>query len=361
MDFTSTEDTICAIATPVGEGGIGIIKISGPAALPIALKLFKPTHPVSTLKSHRLYHGRIIDPASGFGIDEVLVSYMKAPRTYTCEDVVEINCHSGFAVLNRMLELVIDAGARLAQPGEFTRRSFLNGRIDLSQAEAVIELIHARSSQSLMIANRQLRGSLRRQVTSWRETALTLQSRIEATIDFSEDLDEEPDELQGLLITLEEELIAPIEQMLSGYEDGRILREGLTLVLIGKPNVGKSSLLNGLLGKDRAIVTPIPGTTRDVIEDSFILSGVTVRILDTAGIRNEPDEIESIGIGRTLRSIEDADAVLWLIDRSRPLSDEEESSSIRATFPPRYPPMKSDKGSERMLPLSVCPHWSRGI
>ena len=250
---------------------------------------------------------------------------MAAPRTYTREDVIEINCHSGYAVLNRILELVLATGARLAQPGEFTRRAFLNGRIDLSQAEAVIEIIRSRSEQGLLLANRHLRGDFRELIEKWRETLIQAQTRLEAFIDFSEDLAEEAEEeapaYESLLEELREAVQGPIRAALNKYEEGRVLREGLTLVLVGKPNVGKSSMLNALLGKDRAIVTSAPGTTRDVIEDTFLLHGVQVRILDTAGIRNQPDEIESCGIERTIRSVSEADVVLWLIDHSRPLTE----------------------------------------
>ncbi len=327
MDFRLLQDTICAIATPVGEAGIGLIRLSGPDALGSALKIFRVKDPTRTLRSHTLNYGWIKDPVSGELIDEVLLSYMAAPRTYTREDVVEINCHSGYAVLNRILELVLTTGARLAQPGEFTRRAFLNGRIDLSQAEAVIEIIRSRSEQGLLLANRHLHGDFRQLIEKWRQTLILIQTRIEAFIDFSEDLGEEAEEgapaYESLLEEIREAVQEPIRATLNKYEEGRMLREGLTLVLVGKPNVGKSSMLNALLGKDRAIVTSAPGTTRDVIEDTFLLQGVQVRILDTAGIRNQPDEIESFGIERTIRSVSEADVVLWLIDNSRPLTSED--------------------------------------
>lgn len=324
MDFNFNDDTISAIATPIGEGGIGIIKISGLDASKIANRLFRPLKFARPLKSHQLYHGWIVDPDSQEVVDEVLLSYMAAPYTYTREDVVEINCHSGFMVLNQILELVLQSGARLAEPGEFTRRAFLSGRIDLSQAEAVLDVIHSRSQQSLTLAGRHLTGEFRDRILAWRNQLFDLQAALEAFIDFSDDLDENVDESATLLSSLEKESINPLKQMLKSYESGRILREGLTLVLVGKPNVGKSSLLNVLLGKNRAIVTHLPGTTRDVIEDSFLLSGVLVKILDTAGIRLKPDTIEAIGIERTLASVAEADVILWLIDQSQPLSDEDD-------------------------------------
>ncbi len=323
------EDTICAIATPVGEGGIGIIKISGTESSLIARKLFHPCTSGRTLKPRHLHYGTVRDPQSGEIIDEVLLSYMTAPHTYTCEDVVEINCHSGFAVLNRILETVLRAGARLAEPGEFTRRAFLNGRIDLSQAEAIIEIIRSRSEQSLLAANRHLRGDLRRKAETWRDALLGLQAGIEASIDFEEDLAGEFEDRAGeasvLVRALDDSLITPIADAVESYERGRVLREGLSLVLTGRPNVGKSSLLNALVGKDRAIVTPFPGTTRDVVEECFVLSGILIRVLDTAGIRHHPDKIESFGIEKTMRSVEEADIVLWIVDRSRPLDEEDEA------------------------------------
>ncbi len=320
------EDTIAAIATPLGQGGIGIIRISGPEALPIAQKIFRPDSAAPALQSHHLYHGWILEPSTGERVDEVLLSYMAAPRTYTREDVVEINGHSGYAVLDRILGLVIQAGARLASPGEFTRRAFLGGRIDLSQAEAVIDLIHSRCEKSLALATRQLQGEFRDRILQWRETLLHFQAAMEASMDFSEDLEEEKEENPAFPIQeLESRLIIPLQEMVAQYDRGRVLREGFTLVLVGKPNVGKSSLLNALLGKDRAIVTETPGTTRDVIEDAFVLSGILVRILDTAGIRHAPDAIESLGIERTLHSVADADAALWLLDQSRPLTPEDDT------------------------------------
>ncbi len=328
MDLRLLQDTICAIATPIGEAGIGLIRLSGPQALGMARKIFKPKDPTKSLRSHTLHYGWIKDPVSDEILDEVLLAFMAAPRTYTREDVVEINCHSGYAVLNRILEIVLSLGARLAQPGEFTRRAFLNGRIDLSQAEAVIEIIRSRSEQGILLANRHLRGDFRKIVENWRETLLQAQSRLEAFIDFSEDLGEEAEQeeyaYQSLLEDVQEGVTRPLMAALNKYEEGRVLREGLTLVLVGKPNVGKSSMLNAFLGKDRAIVAAAPGTTRDVIEDTFLLKGVLVRILDTAGIRNQPDEIESCGIEMAIRSLSEADVVLWLIDNSRPITEEDQ-------------------------------------
>ncbi|MDR3569320.1 MAG: tRNA uridine-5-carboxymethylaminomethyl(34) synthesis GTPase MnmE [Syntrophobacteraceae bacterium] len=322
-------DTICAIATPVGEAGIGIIRLSGPQALDVARKIFSHKDPGLHLQSHTLHHGWIVDPDANEPIDEVLLSFMAAPRTYTGEDVVEINCHSGYAVLNRVLGLVIGSGARLAQPGEFTRRAFLNGRIDLSQAEAVIDTIRTRSEQGLLLANRHLRGDFRQLVENWLEILEQAQSRLDALLDFCEDIPEEtarePHLYDSLLEALAVGVKQPLRAALNRFEEGRVLREGLTFVLVGKPNVGKSSMLNALLGKERAIVTALPGTTRDVIEDTLLLGGVQVRVFDTAGIRAEPDEIESRGIEMTIRSLTQADVALWLLDHGRPISEEDQS------------------------------------
>jgi tRNA modification GTPase len=326
VPYFLSDDTICAIATPIGEGGIGIIKISGTEVLTIVHQIFRSRPPGKALRSHRLHYGWIIDPATQQQVDEVLVSYMSSPSTYTRENVVEINCHSGYAVLQRILALVVAAGARLAEPGEFTRRAFLHGRIDLTQAEAVAEVIRSRSESRLALANQHLQGDFRLQLQSWLDELIVLQSHLEAAIDFADEASESAIlESSSLASRLEQKLLQPLASVLARYECGHILRDGLSLVLVGKPNVGKSSLLNALLGKDRAIVTAIPGTTRDVIEDSFLLAGVEVRILDTAGIRHDPDEIESLGIERTCQALETADVALWLVDQSGPLSAEDDS------------------------------------
>ncbi|MBC7358264.1 MAG: tRNA uridine-5-carboxymethylaminomethyl(34) synthesis GTPase MnmE [Desulfacinum sp.] len=327
MDIACRRDTICAIATPIGIGGIGILKISGADALRILRSLFvKPNgERPAAFESHRLVYGWIRDPETADPVDEVLVSYMAGPHSYTGEDVVEINCHSGYAVLNRMLEMVLRQGARLAEPGEFTQRAFLSGRMDLSQAEAVADLIHSRSEKALSQATRHLRGDFGREVNRWRELLMDLEAQVEAHLDFADDLSDEGEpELEALLDRVRARVIPALERIVSRYEEGRVLREGLSVVLVGKPNVGKSSLLNALVGRDRAIVTPVEGTTRDVVEDSFWVAGIQVRVLDTAGIREKPDAIESMGIERTLRSVDEADLVLWILDHSRPLTEDDD-------------------------------------
>ena len=316
------DDTICALATPVGEGGIGIIKISGPDALTIAKKLFRHTPPLEHFISHHLYYGTIVDPKTETVLDEVLLSFMKAPRTYTREDVVEINCHGGPVVYKKILELVIKAGARLAEPGEFTRRAFLNGRIDLTRAEAVIDLIKTRSEKGVELAARHLQGKFQQKIEEWRDKLTDILARIEACIDFPEDMEEELN-AEEISKALHHDVIEPIQDALSNYESGRILREGLKMVIVGKPNVGKSSLLNALLREERAIVSEIPGTTRDTVEESFSLRGIPVHIIDTAGLRVPGDRVEALGITRARSRLSEADFVLFVIDASTPLEEED--------------------------------------
>ena len=315
----SFEDTIASIATPIGAGGIGIIKISGPEAWAIGRRLFDQSAFLETIQSHHLYHGHIVDSKTEKTVDEVLVSFMRAPSTYTREDVVEINCHSGFAVLDRILGLVIRAGARLAEPGEFTRRAFLNGRIDLTQAEAVLDLINSKTRRSLDLASEHLRGGLQTIITELRGHLLDILAMLEAAIDFP---DEDLEILAGehLAVRFRQQVRDPISELLEHYEDGRILREGLAVIIAGKPNVGKSSLLNKLLRTNRALVTPVPGTTRDVIEESFSLRGIPLRLMDTAGLRQAEELVEKLGMEFTRERLAQADLVLFLLDRSTPLA-----------------------------------------
>lgn len=316
------EDTIAAIATPVGTGGIGIIKISGPQAWDIGRQLFHKSGSLETIQSHHLYHGHIIEPKTGISVDEVLLSFMRAPTTYTREDVVEINCHSGLAVLDRILELVIRAGARLAEPGEFTRRAFVNGRIDLTQAEAVLDLVNSKTRRSLHLASEHLRGGLQLIISDLRAHLLDMLATVEAAIDFPEE-DLELLEGKDLAVRLRQQVQDPISQLLEHYEDGRILREGLAVIIAGKPNVGKSSLLNNLLRSNRALVTPIPGTTRDVIEESLSLRGIPLRLMDTAGLRQADNIVEQLGMEFTRERLAQADLVLFVLDRSASLTPED--------------------------------------
>ena len=316
------EGTIAAIATPIGIGGIGIIKISGPEAWAMGRHLFHLSGSLQTIQSHHLYHGHIIEPGTHRTVDEVLICFMRGPATYTREDVVEINCHSGLAVLDRILDLAMRAGARLAEPGEFTRRAFLNGRIDLTQAEAVIDLLNSKTKRSLQLASEHLKGGLQTIITELRSHLLDTLAMLEAAIDFPE---------EDLEILVEADLASRVRQQVKGvisrllehYEDGRILREGLSVIIAGKPNVGKSSLLNNLLRSNRALVTPVPGTTRDVIEESLSLRGIPLRLVDTAGLRQADDLVEKLGMEFTRERLSQADLVLFVLDRSCSLTSED--------------------------------------
>ncbi|MDI1471578.1 MAG: tRNA uridine-5-carboxymethylaminomethyl(34) synthesis GTPase MnmE [Thermodesulfovibrio sp.] len=318
-------DTIAAISTPLGEGGIGIIRLSGKEAISIVNKIFKSPKGVnlSDVKTHTIHYGFIVDPLTRQRIDEVLVTVMRAPNTYTREDVVEINCHGGYLTLKRILELVLSQGARLAEPGEFTKRAFLRGRIDLSQAESVIDLIRAKTDQAQKIALEHLSGRLSEKINELRDSLMRVCAHVEAYIDFpEEDIDGlTEEEITQQINCLKEE----IKKLIEGYEEGKIYREGLTTAIVGKPNVGKSSLLNALLMKDRAIVTEIPGTTRDIIEEYVNIKGIPLKIVDTAGIREAHDLVEAEGIKRSLKAVESAELVLLVIDSSRSIDrlDEE--------------------------------------
>jgi tRNA modification GTPase len=317
------EDTIAAISTPMGEGGIGIVRLSGKSSLLIAEKVFTCTGKKSfqDLESHKVIYGHVHDPVTGQTVDEVLVTVMRAPRSYTREDVVEINCHGGMLPLKKTLELVLTQGARLAEPGEFTRRAFINGRIDLSQAEAVLDLIRSRTDESRKIAIEQLEGGLSAEIQALRDRLTDICANIEAHIDFPEDEIETASkgELSQSMINVSRELLS----LLKTYDEARFFREGLSTAIVGRPNVGKSSLLNALIRKDRAIVTETPGTTRDVIEEYLNIGGLPLRIMDTAGIRNSADAAEKEGVARSLRSIETADLVIAIFDRSEHLTDED--------------------------------------
>lgn len=318
-------DTICGIATPLGEGGISIIRVSGSDSLKIINKIFKGKNAsdILDMKSYTMRYGHICDINSKFEIDEVIISYMKGPRSFTAEDVVEVNCHGGVVSTGRVLEEIIKAGARIAEPGEFTKRAFLNGRIDLSQAEAVMDIIRAKTDLSMKSAIMQSNGALSKEIGKLREYMLNTLALIEYSVDFTED-DEEPDET--IPIRVQEQLtiaIKDINKLLEGANEGRIIRDGLKLAIIGKPNVGKSSLLNCLLKEKRAIVTDIPGTTRDIIEEFISLDGIPVKITDTAGIRETEDEVEKIGVERSREKIDEADLIVLMLDSSCPLESED--------------------------------------
>ena len=326
--------TIAAIATPVGIGGIGIIRVSGPNALHIAQAVFRRSDPQHRQTpflptSHRFYYGHIVTPESGAPsaadqiLDEVLLVMMKAPRSYTREDVLEIHVHSGVAVMRAILDLILRQGAVLAEPGEFTRRAFLNGRIDLSQAEAVIDIINARTESALHVATAQVQGSLRHHIESIRADIRRILAETEAAIDFPEDVGDDIDDAL-MLSKLQEAALLPLKALLGQYDAGHVLRDGLKVIVAGKPNVGKSSLMNRLLDRDRAIVTAIPGTTRDFIEESLVIRGIPIILTDTAGLHPTEDPIEKIGIERTVSRIEGADLVLFMTAAGGPLTDEDE-------------------------------------
>jgi len=314
-------DTIAAICTPLGEGGIGVIRISGERARQIGEMIFS-RKPYGGFQSRRFYYGEISDPDEGVALDEVLVVFMQAPRSYTCEDVLEIQCHGGYLMVQRILGLVLRQGARLAAPGEFTRRAFLNGRIDLIQAEAVIDVIRGKTEAALALAQHQRAGLLSRQIEELREGVVHGLALVEAYIDFPEEEISSAD--YGEVTCLVEDALGKLDCVLGGFAEGRALREGVSVVIAGKPNVGKSSLLNTLLKEKRAIVTAIPGTTRDVIEEIVNIRGLPVKVLDTAGICETDDPIEREGVRIALEKLPRADLVLFVLDASRPLDSDDQ-------------------------------------
>ena len=322
--LTNKDETICAVSTPLGEGGIGVIRISGPEAVALVDRIFMSSCKASLqgVPTHTLQHGRIVDPATQERIDEVLVGVMRGPRSYTREDVVEINGHGSPVLLHRILELLIHQGARLAEPGEFTQRAFLNGRFDLTQAEAVMDLIRAKTDAGCRAALKRLEGNLGREIRDLRETLSLLLASIEAAIDFpEEDLEILP---RYKAIEQVRHTLTGVQKLIDSATEGRILQEGLATVIVGRPNVGKSSLLNRLLQQDRAIVTAIPGTTRDLLEGYLNMNGIPLRVVDTAGLRAPTNLVEQEGIRRTESAITDADLLLVVVDASHGLVKEEE-------------------------------------
>jgi len=315
----ATSDTIAAIATAPGTGGIGIIRISGPESAALLHRLFTPFKSHSVFESHKLYYGTIAD-RQGLILDEVLAVYMQAPRTYTREDVVEIHSHGSHLVLQAILVEVLAAGARAAEAGEFTKRAFLAGRIDLTRAEAVIDLLQAQTDSGVRLAVDQLQGVLYDQVASIRDVLIDLLAVVEVAIDFPDD-DVEIIDVATMLPQLQQKVVQPLELLMSYADKGKVIREGVKVVIAGRPNVGKSSLLNGLLRDDRALVTAIPGTTRDTIEELISVRGIPVHLVDTAGIRAHDDVVEELGIERARRKLLEADLVLFVIDLSSELTD----------------------------------------
>ncbi|MCH5462888.1 tRNA uridine-5-carboxymethylaminomethyl(34) synthesis GTPase MnmE [Lactobacillus sp. LC28-10] len=321
MTTTSEFDTIAAVATPPGEGGISIIRVSGDHAFDAVMPLFKGKA-LDKVKSHTINYGHIIDPETQSEVDEVMVSVMRAPKTYTREDVLEINCHGGLVATNEILQLVISQGARLAEPGEFTKRAFLNGRIDLSQAEAVMDLIRAKTDRSMKVALNQLDGNLSRLIKNLRQDILEVLAQVEVNIDYPE-YDDVETMTTKLLLEKAQEVKASIQQLLKTAKQGKVLRDGLATAIVGRPNVGKSSLLNELLHEDKAIVTDVAGTTRDVIEEYVNVGGVPLKLVDTAGIHHTEDKVEKIGVERSKKAIAAADLVVLVLNASEPLTDED--------------------------------------
>ena len=321
MSITKEFDAITAISTPLGEGAIGIVRLSGSQAFDIANKVFKGKD-IHSLPSHTINYGHIMDPDKQEILDEVMVSVMKAPRTFTREDVIEINTHGGIAVTNEILQLLIRQGARMAEPGEFTKRAFLNGRVDLTQAEAVMDIIRAKTDKAMNNAVKQLDGSLSKLINNTRQEILNTLAQVEVNIDYPEydDVEEATTEIVREK-TIEFQTL--LENLLRTARRGKILREGISTAIIGRPNVGKSSLLNNLLREDKAIVTDIEGTTRDIIEEYVNINGVPLKLIDTAGIRETEDVVEKIGVERSKKALKEADLVLLVLNASEALTDQD--------------------------------------
>jgi tRNA modification GTPase len=319
-------DTIAAISTPMGEGAIAIVRLSGDDAIQIADKLFRGVggKRLVEMPSHTIHYGHLLDPKDGQVVEEVMVSVMKGPKTFTKEDVVEINCHGGIVSVNRVLQHVLNHGARLAEPGEFTKRAFLNGRIDLSQAEAVMDLIRAKTDRAMNVALGQMEGRLSNLIRRLRQEILEILAHVEVNIDYPE-YDDVEEMTHHMLLEKAAFVREEIEKILQTSQQGKILREGLSTVIVGRPNVGKSSLLNSLVHENKAIVTDIPGTTRDVIEEYVNVRGVPLRLLDTAGIRETEDIVERIGVERSRQVLKEADLILLVMNYSDKLSVEDEN------------------------------------
>ncbi len=322
-----------ALSTPPGEGALAVVRVSGPRAIPIAARVFRAAVALADIPTHTVQLGLVADPASGDPIDQVLALVLRAPRSYTGEDTVEISGHGGTFVSRRIVEALVDAGARPATPGEFTRRAFLNGRIDLAQAEAVADLIHARGERAVRNALAHIEGGLERRLEGLNESILGVLAPLEAFIDFGDDVPEPPGRVQAL-----EKIaaaLAEIETLLGGRKRALMLTEGVVVALVGRPNVGKSSLLNALSGLDRALVHDVPGTTRDTIDVSMTLEGVPVRLVDTAGIRSTPDPVESAGVERSRKALDAAHLTLLVLDGSEPPTEDDEAVAALVAERPR--------------------------
>ncbi|HDA3115157.1 TPA: tRNA uridine-5-carboxymethylaminomethyl(34) synthesis GTPase MnmE [Staphylococcus aureus] len=315
-------DTITSISTPTGEGAIGIVRLSGPQAVEIADKLYKGKHLLNDVPSHTINYGHIIDPESKEVVEEVMVSVLRAPKTFTREDIIEINCHGGILTINRVLELTMTYGARMAEPGEFTKRAFLNGRIDLSQAEAVMDFIRSKTDRASKVAMNQIEGRLSDLIKKQRQSILEILAQVEVNIDYPE-YDDVEDATTEFLLEQSKEIKQEINRLLDTGAQGKIMREGLSTVIVGKPNVGKSSMLNNLIQDNKAIVTEVAGTTRDVLEEYVNVRGVPLRLVDTAGIRETEDIVEKIGVERSRKALSQADLILFVLNNNEALTQED--------------------------------------
>ncbi|MDV0312772.1 tRNA uridine-5-carboxymethylaminomethyl(34) synthesis GTPase MnmE [Staphylococcus aureus] len=315
-------DTITSISTPMGEGAIGIVRLSGPQAVEIADKFYKGKHLLNDVPSHTINYGHIIDPESKEVVEEVMVSVLRAPKTFTREDIIEINCHGGILTINRVLELTMTYGARMAEPGEFTKRAFLNGRIDLSQAEAVMDFIRSKTDRASKVAMNQIEGRLSDLIKKQRQSILEILAQVEVNIDYPE-YDDVEDATTEFLLEQSKEIKQEINRLLDTGAQGKIMREGLSTVIVGKPNVGKSSMLNNLIQDNKAIVTEVAGTTRDVLEEYVNVRGVPLRLVDTAGIRETEDIVEKIGVERSRKALSQADLILFVLNNNEALTQED--------------------------------------
>ncbi|CAM4249132.1 tRNA uridine-5-carboxymethylaminomethyl(34) synthesis GTPase MnmE [Jeotgalicoccus halotolerans] len=315
-------ETISSISTPVGEGAIAIVRLSGEDAIEIADRLYKGAKKLSDTDSHTINYGHIIDPKTGETVEEVMVALMRAPKTYTREDIVEINCHGGIHTVNRVLQLTLNNGARMAEPGEFTKRAFLNGRVDLSQAEAVMDFIRAKTNEASKVANQQVQGRLKTYIEELRQSILNILAQVEVNIDYPE-YDDVEEATTSFLLSEAKKVSDNIDKLLKSSTEGRILREGLSTVIVGKPNVGKSSLLNYLIQDNKAIVTDVAGTTRDILEEYVNVNGIPLKLVDTAGIRETDDIVEKIGVERSREALKDAELILYVMNNNDELTPED--------------------------------------
>ena len=320
MDF----DTITSISTPMGEGAIGIVRLSGPQAIEIGDILYKGKKKLSEVETHTINYGHIIDPETNETVEEVMVSVLRAPKTFTREDIIEINCHGGILTINRILELTMTYGARMAEPGEYTKRAFLNGRIDLSQAEAVMDFIRSKTDRASKVAMNQIEGRLSDLIKKQRQSILEILAQVEVNIDYPE-YDDVEDATTDLLLEQSKRIKEEINRLLETGAQGKIMREGLSTVIVGRPNVGKSSMLNNLIQDNKAIVTEVAGTTRDVLEEYVNVRGVPLRLVDTAGIRDTEDIVEKIGVERSRKALSEADLILFVLNNNEPLTEDDQT------------------------------------